>query len=64
VPQIDAVFPILQQIQSDLADTRRSLEAKINSVAEMTLRSSEKLEAIEGYFTYHLRGVSRTGPST
>ena len=50
----DAVLPILQRIQSDLADARRSLEAKINNVAEMTLHNSEKLEAIEGYVTYQM----------
>ena len=50
----DAVLPILQRIQSDLSDARRSLEAKINNVAEMTLHNSEKLEAIEGYVTYQM----------
>ncbi len=50
----DAVLPVLQRIQSDLADARRSLETKINNVAEMTLHNSEKLEAIEGYVTYQM----------
>ena len=50
----DAVLPILQRIQSDLADARQSLEAKVNNVAEMTLHNSEKLEAIEGYVTYQM----------
>jgi len=56
----DLIFPILQKIQADIADGRRSLEAKINDVAEMTLESREKLDAIEGYLTYNLGVTSRT----
>jgi cob(I)alamin adenosyltransferase len=60
----DAVLPILQRIQSDLADARRSLEAKINNVAEMTLHNSEKLEAIEGYVTYQMGMTTQNQPTS
>jgi hypothetical protein len=48
----DAVMPILQRIQEDLAETRRELGRKIDS-------HSEKLDSIEGYLVYQLGLSSR-----
>jgi hypothetical protein len=52
----DAILPILQCIQADVADTKRDVD-KIN----VTLaQHGKKLDAIEGYLTYQLGISSRT----
>jgi ribosomal protein L19E len=50
----DAVMPLLKKIQKDIADSRKSIEAKVNDVAATVLGHSEKLDEIEGLMTYHL----------
>jgi hypothetical protein len=56
VEPTDAILPILQRIQADVADTKRDME-KIN----LTLsQHGKKLDAIEGYLTYQLGISSRT----
>jgi hypothetical protein len=55
----DVIVPILQRIQSDLADTKRELGRKIDANTETLAEHGEKLEAIEGYLTYGLGLTSR-----
>ena len=51
----DLVMPVLRKIQNELA----SLRAKVNDVAETTLRSEQRLEALETYTTYDLGMIGR-----
>jgi hypothetical protein len=56
VEPTDAILPILQRIQTDVATLARdvaSLNRKVDS-------QTEKLDAIEGYLTYQLGITSRT----
>jgi hypothetical protein len=50
----DAVMPVLQRIQKDIADFRKSSEAKANDTATAVLAQGEKLDEIESLITYHL----------
>jgi hypothetical protein len=50
----DAVMPVLQRIQKDIADFRKSSEAKANDTAAAVLAQGEKLDEIESLITYHL----------
>lgn len=50
----DATMLILQKIQKDMADFRKSVEAKINDVAETVMRHTSKFEELESLMTYHL----------
>ena len=52
----DAILPILQPIQADIAALTRKVDAQGEVLAEHT----EKLNAIEGYLTYQLGISSRT----
>jgi hypothetical protein len=52
----DAIFPILQRIQADIA----SLARKVDAQGEILAQHSEKLDAIEGYLTYQLGIGTRT----
>ncbi len=52
----DAIFPILQRIQADLA----SLNRKVDAQGEILNQQTMKLDAIEGYLTYQLGVSSRT----
>jgi hypothetical protein len=52
----DAIVPILQRIQTDVAETKRELA---RNTAVLT-KQGEKLEAIEGYLTYQLGITGRT----
>jgi uncharacterized alpha-E superfamily protein len=47
---IDAILPILQRIQADLADLKRDHTAH----REETSQNTETLEAIQRYFVYQL----------
>ncbi len=47
---IDALMPILQRIQADLAEVKRD-----------TAKNSETLEAIRHYFVYQLGLTSKNG---
>ena len=53
VEPTDAIMPILQRIQADIATLTRKIEAQ----GEILAQHSEKLSAIEGYLTYQL-GIS------
>ena len=57
---IDGVFPILQRIQADLAETKRELGGKIDANAATLAEHGRKLDAIEGYLTYQLGITTRT----
>ena len=52
----DAIVPILQGTQTDVAETKRELA---RNTAVLT-KQGEKLEAIEGYLTYQLGITGRT----
>jgi hypothetical protein len=56
----DAIVPILQRIQTDVAETKRELARKIDGATAILAQHSEKLEAIEGYLTYQLGITGRT----
>jgi hypothetical protein len=56
VEPTDAILPILQRIQTDVAALTRDLAALTRTVDTHT----EKLNAIEGYLTYQLGISSRT----
>ena len=56
----DAILPILQRIQADVAETKRELGRKIDGATAMLTQHSEKLESIEGYLTYQLGITGRT----
>ena len=56
---IDAMMPILQRIQADLAETKRDLGAKIDKLAEQVSAATVTLEAIQRYFIYQLGMTSR-----
>jgi hypothetical protein len=55
----DVIVPILQRIQADIADSKRDLGSRLDSVTETLSHHSEKLEAIEGYLTYGLGLTAR-----
>ena len=48
----DAIMPILQRIQSDIADVKRDLGGKIDSVSGQVHEITERMDAFEDYFTY------------
>ena len=48
----DAIMPILQRIQSDIADVKRDLGGKIDSVSGQVHEMTERMDAFEDYFTY------------
>jgi hypothetical protein len=56
VEPTDAILPMLQRIQADIAALTRKVEAQ----GEVLAQHSEKLDAIEGYLTYQLGISSRT----
>jgi hypothetical protein len=56
VEPTDAILPILQRIQTDVATLARDLAALDRKVDAQ----GHKLEAIEGYLTYQLGMTSRT----
>jgi hypothetical protein len=56
VEPTDAILPILQRIQADVADMKRDVD-KINATLA---QHGKKLDAIEGYLTYQLGISSRT----
>jgi len=56
----DAILPILQRIQTDVAETKHELGRKIDGAISMLTQHSEKLESIEGYLTYQLGITGRT----
>ncbi len=49
---IDVIVPILQRIQADLADVRRDLGGRIDSLTGKVNDISERMDAFEDYFTY------------
>jgi hypothetical protein len=56
VEPTDAILPILQRIQTDVATLARDVALLNRKVDSHT----EKLDAIEGYLTYRLGITSRT----
>ncbi len=54
---IDAIMPILQRIQADLAEVKRDTAAH----RAETAKNSETLEAIQHYFLYQLGLTSKNG---
>ena len=56
---IDAVFPILQRIQGEVAETKRELGRKIDANTATLGEQGRKLDAIEGYLTYSLGITTR-----
>ena len=52
----DAIIPILQRIQADVAETKRELA---RNTATLT-QQGEKLAAIDEHLTYHLGITGRT----
>lgn len=55
----DVIVPILQRIQADLADTKRDIGRRLDSLDATLAHHGEKLDAIEGYITYGLGLTSR-----
>jgi len=49
---IDAILPILQRIQADVADVKRDLGGKIDAVSHKVEAIAERMDAFEDYFTY------------
>ena len=49
---IDAILPILQRIQVDLAETKRDLGGKIDILSGKVDAIAERMDAFEDYFTY------------
>jgi hypothetical protein len=49
---IDAILPILQRIQADVAETKRELGGKIDVLSKGVDAISERMNAFEDYFTY------------
>jgi hypothetical protein len=56
VEPTDAILPILQRIQADVAMLTRDLSALTSKVDVQ----GQKLDAIKGYLTYQLGVTSRT----
>jgi hypothetical protein len=56
----DAIVPILQRIQADLAETKRDLGRRIDANGATLTRMGEKLEEMNGYLTYQLGITGRT----
>jgi len=54
---IDAIMPILQRIQADIS----AIRGRLDDMGEQLLANTSKLEAIEGYMTYHMGLTSRQG---
>ena len=52
----DAILPILQRIQADIATLGRKADAQSDTLVE----HGKKLDAIDGYLTYQLGISSRT----
>ncbi len=53
----DAILPILQKIQDNISDMRKenvALRSKVDDVSDNVLSAVDKLEAFEGYMTYHM----------
>jgi len=46
---IDAIIPILQRIQGDLADVRRDLGGKIDGLSGKVDDLTERMDAFEDY---------------
>lgn len=55
----DLVMPVLQKIQKDVADGFRRTDVNLHGIAEDQLRHREKLDAIEGYLTFHMGLTTR-----
>jgi septal ring factor EnvC (AmiA/AmiB activator) len=52
---IDAIMPILQRIQSELAEVRKDVQRvdrKVDAVSTDVKDISERMDAFEDYFTY------------
>ena len=49
---LDAILPILQRIQADLADVRHDLGGKIDGLSGKVDDLTERMDAFEDYFTY------------
>ena len=49
---IDVILPILQRIQAELAEARRDLGGKVDTLAGKVDAIAERMDAFEDYFTY------------
>ena len=54
---IDAIMPILQRIQADIS----AIRGRLDDMSDHLLANTSKLEAIEGYMTYHMGLTTRQG---
>lgn len=57
----DAVLPFLQKIQKDIADFRKSIESKVNDVAENVLEVHETVSNIQRDMLMQLGLTTNTG---
>jgi hypothetical protein len=48
----DAILPILQKIQTDIADAKRDLGGKIDGVGTRVDALTTRMDYFEDYFTY------------
>jgi septal ring factor EnvC (AmiA/AmiB activator) len=52
---IDAIMPVLQRIQADLAEVRKDIQRvdrKVDTVSADVRGVSDRMDAFEDYFTY------------
>ena len=55
----DAVLPLLQNVQKELADLKRTFGEGLARVEGKVDGLAERLEAFEGYFTYEMGLTAR-----
>ncbi len=53
----DAIMPILQRIQADIS----AIRGRLDDMGEHLVANTAKLDAMEGYMTYHLGLTTRQG---
>jgi len=56
---IDAIMPVLQRIQADIADSKRDLGDKIDRLSAQAAENTQKLDAVEQYIIYRLGLTSK-----
>lgn len=49
---VDVIVPILQKIQSDIAETRRDLGGRIDRLSSQVGSLVDRMEIFENYFTF------------
>lgn len=50
----DVIMPVLQKMQKDMSDFRKSVEAKINDLAESLLDVKTDVSTLNRYMSHHM----------